>query len=245
MAASPLWPHEARALRGLDAEIQTGLHLDLTHFPPLGARLQRFALDGKAPRLAALAEAMRRAVPLGALRDEIQRQFDRFEAHFGAAPDFVDGHQHVHALPGVRSALADAIASRDPTFRPWLRNPGDSTQRILARRTQAAKAFCVRALSAGFCARTRGFAHNDGFAGFSGFDPSQNYRSAFARYLAAPGSRHLVMCHPGDEEPSGGRPAQHAASRRRELAFLLSAEFSNLLEESDFSLARGPIFIPP
>ncbi|XP_038059404.1 carbohydrate deacetylase-like [Patiria miniata] len=41
------------------------------------------------------------------LREEIEAQFRRFQELTGHPPTHVDGHQHVHVLPGVREILAD------------------------------------------------------------------------------------------------------------------------------------------
>ena len=48
------------------------------------------------------------------IRAEIGRQLDRFEQPRLCAPDHIDGHQHVHVLPGVRQALLETGAQRYP-----------------------------------------------------------------------------------------------------------------------------------
>ena len=84
----------------------------------------------------------------------------------------------------------------------------------------------------------RGFVTNDGFAGFSAFDPAHDYAADFARYLRAPGRRHLIMCHPGtcDEELVAADPV--TLSRERELSFLLSPAFTAMLDRKRARLAR-------
>lgn len=244
LTTRPGWPAAARALGELNPRACVGLHLDLTLGPPLGP-MPAFAPAGQFPRLErVVAAAVRRDLPIGDIRGEIARQLDRFEAEFGASPDFIDGHQHVHALPGVRRALFDVLETRAIARRPWLRDPADRASRILLRGVQAFKANIVAALSHGFAgqARARGFCVNEGFSGFSSFDPARDYARDFGRYLAAPGPRHLVMCHPGavDSELESLDPATH--SRPRELAFLLSDRFPKTLIEMGTSLARGAEF---
>src|SRR3546814_20597197 len=39
----------------------------------------------------------------------------------GRAPDFVDGHQHVHQFPQIRAALLNELERRYASGRPWLR----------------------------------------------------------------------------------------------------------------------------
>ena len=46
-------------------------------------------------------------------------------------------------------------------------------------------------------ARRKGLPTNEGFSGFSRFDPGVPYAQEFADAMLAPGPRHIVMCHPG------------------------------------------------
>ena len=43
---------------------------------------------------------------------EIAAQWQRFVTVMGRAPDFIDGHQHVHILPQVRHALIEYLAAQ-------------------------------------------------------------------------------------------------------------------------------------
>ncbi|HVB89947.1 MAG TPA: ChbG/HpnK family deacetylase, partial [Beijerinckiaceae bacterium] len=244
MTTRPGWPGAARALAGMDRRVCVGLHLDLTLGPPLGS-MPSFAPAGAFPTIGrVVASALRRTLPLEEIRQEIARQLDLFEVEFGSPPAFVDGHQHVHALPGVAAALLDALEGRKLAGRLWLRDPADRLSRILTRRLQVFKASAVAGLCHGFArqARARGFGLNNGFSGFSSFDPARDYADDFAHYLAAPGPRHLIMCHPGgaDSEIAGLDAA--TLSRPRELAFLLSDDFRKLLIKMGRSLAPGSEF---
>ena len=55
------------------------------------------------------------------LRAEIEAQLDRFEDGVGHGPAHVDGHQHVHQLPGVREVLLSVLAGRYDVL-PWVRS---------------------------------------------------------------------------------------------------------------------------
>ena len=163
-------------------------------------------------------------LPEAEVRAEIARQIDAFVDHLGAPPDFVDGHQHVQVLPGVRGWLIDELAQRGWAGKVWLRDSRDQLRAILARRVEAPKAAQVAALAIGFAARARagGFQVNQGFAGFSAFDPARDYAADFETYLIAPGPRHLVMCHPGHVDAELATVDSVLASREAELNFLLS-----------------------
>ena len=158
----------------------------------------------------------------------------------GRAPDFVDGHQHVQALPNLRGVVIEALAVRGLAGKVWLRDSGDQALRIARRRRHARKALTVKMLAHGFAtaARRANFAVNDGFSGFSDFDPKTDYRSHFASYLASLGPKHLIMCHPGhvDAELCAQDPV--TTTREQELCFLLSAAFADMLEARRLKLGR-------
>jgi hypothetical protein len=241
MANVPGWPEHARELADVEGRIGIGLHLTLTWGAPLGA-MPRLAPDGVLPSLGRVI----RAALTGAVRDaeiagEIERQLDAFEAALGRAPDFVDGHQHVHALPGIRDSLLRVLSGRGLSGRLWLRDPADGPRAILRRGVAAGKALTVAALSAGLgrAARRAGFATNRGFSGFSPFDPARDPGADMARFLLAPGPAHLVMCHPG-HLALGETLDGIADARARELAYLASDAFPALLRERGMELAPAP-----
>lgn len=236
----PRWPAMGRQLLRHAATADIGLHVNLTLGRPLGP-MPKFAPSGVFPPVSQVIRlALRGKLPTDEIRAEIDRQFDRFEAVIERRPDHVDGHQHVHVLPGIRTALLDAMESRKLAGRAWLRDAGDGLHRIAARGAHARKALAVRALAAGFRreATWRGFTVNDGFAGFSDFDPGRDYAAAFETYLRAPGRRHLIMCHPGhvDDELTAQDPV--TITREQELAFLLSPRMPQMLEKRGMKLVR-------
>ena len=173
-------------------------------------------------------------LPLTEIGAEIEAQIAAYEERMGRTPDFIDGHQHVHALPGVRRAFAAVLKRRYWARPPYLRNPADSYGAILARKRHGAKAALLSALTRPFAAEMRalGFTLNDGFSGYSGFAPEADYAEDFKSYLVAPGARHLIMCHPGivDGELRALDPAQE--SRAHEFAFFQSSRFPELCAEA-------------
>ncbi len=221
MTNRPHWPRLAGALAGFAGSADLGLHLNLTCGAPLGP-MPTLAPAGTLPALGPLARLALRAPQARAeIAAEIERQLDAFERHLGRAPDFLDGHQHVHVLPGIRRAVLDALARRYPRGSVYLRDPADSLAAIRERGVAVGKALAVAGLAAGLrrSAARRGIATNRGFSGFSPFDPLRDFSADLARFLTRPGPAHLVMCHPGhvDEELRGldpvvaTRPLEHAA----------------------------------
>jgi predicted glycoside hydrolase/deacetylase ChbG (UPF0249 family) len=236
------WPALAPALAEIADRIGVGLHLNLTTGSPLGPAPTLAPGD----RFVALKDLMLRAFQ-GRLhprevRAEIERQLAAFERFFGAAPAFVDGHQHVHVLPVVRSALIAVLRERGYAGRIWLRDPSDGVLPILRREVGARKALVVRALAIGFsqAARAGGFATNQGFSGFSPLDDQVPAERVFGSAFLDLGLRPVVMCHPGhaDEALRALDPA--VESRISELSYLASDSFSEMLLRRRLTLVPQP-----
>ncbi len=221
MTNRPHWPRFAGELATHAGHADLGLHLNLTCAAPLTA-MPRFAPGGQLPGLGDLARA---AIASAEIRSEIaleiDRQLDAFEQALGRAPDFVDGHQHVHVLPGIRGAVLDSVARRYPAGSVYLRDPSDRAAAIRARGVAVGKALVISGLGFGLAraATRRGIPVNRGFSGVSPFDPARDFADDLARFLVQPGLAHLVMCHPGFIDDELGmldpviatRPLEHAA----------------------------------
>jgi len=201
---APGFAADAAALAALSDAVDLGLHLDLA--------------PGRGGLLPLLVRTHARALSRRAVGARIARQLDRFEAAFGRAPDFVDGHQHVHALPVVRDALLDALAARYPAPGPLVRN-------TVAARGRGAKTAALALLGGtGLrrALRARGVPHNPDFAGVYSFGRG-SYRTLFRGWLADAADGTLLMCHPGLAPGDPGDPI--AAARAAEYAYLSSADF--------------------
>jgi hypothetical protein len=179
--------------------LAVGLHLNLTLGAPTGA-MPSLAPTGELPgRNAIIVRALVGLIYGDEIGDEIDRQLDLFENGIGFPPDHVDGHEHVHVLPGVRAALLTRISRRYGSAKPLVRVPSDTWAAIRARKGSQHKAAALRALSLGLAAQAdrMGIPTNIGFSGVSSFDTSVPYEQELANALVAPGPRHIVMCHPG------------------------------------------------
>jgi predicted glycoside hydrolase/deacetylase ChbG (UPF0249 family) len=239
MTHRPGWHRLGPALREHEARLAVGLHLTFTLGEPLG-HLPTLAPAARFPDLGTLLRgAMAKRWPRQEIAGEIERQLDAFEQVMGRPPDFVDGHQHVHVLPGIRGALIAVLGRRGA--RPWLRDPSDRLAAIL-RRDSPAKALLVRSLALGFraAARAAGFETNEGFSGFSDFAPRQDQLPLFASALDHLGPRPLVMCHPGHPDPELAALDPVVDARAGELATLRSDSFGRLLESRGLMLAKRP-----
>lgn len=241
MTTRPSWPRGARDLQDFEGRAEIGLHVNLTLGAPLGP-MPSFAPAGTLPDVyRVLGQARKGTLPEREVREEMGRQIDAFAEALGRVPDFVDGHQHVQVFPQLRTWLLDALEDRGLAGKIWLRDSGDRILRILRRGVEPKKALGLAVLARGFAceAQRRGFATNEGFAGFSRFDPARDYAADFARYLKAPGRRHLVMCHPGYCDDELVAHDSVTLTREAELAFLLSDDFMRFVESAGMALAHS------
>lgn len=222
MVTWPDWPREAPPLVAQKNRVAIGLHLNLTAGAPLGP-MPRLAPSGALPSPSLFLKGGARGAD-AEIAAEVDRQLDRFEDAAGMAPDFVDGHHHVHIFPPVRRALIAALRARYPGRPPLVRNPGDRLSRILARRH-----FLVKAAGVAWHARglaqalaEAGLPSNDGFSGFSAFSGATPYDREIDIALVARGERPLMMCHPGRVDATLGARDTITARRMQELETLLA-----------------------
>jgi predicted glycoside hydrolase/deacetylase ChbG (UPF0249 family) len=237
MTNRPHWSALAGELAAFAGRADLGVHLNLTAGAPLGP-MPTVAPAGALPPLARLARlALLSPAARAEIAAEIVRQLDAFAEAMSRAPDFVDGHQHVHALPGVRGGVMAALAGRGVAY---VRDPADSLGPIAARGGPVGKALTVAALASGFgaAARRAGLAVNRGFSGFSAFDAKADYGAEFAGALRAPGPAPLVMCHPGEIDAELRRLDPVVETRPRELAFLASDRFLDVCAAAGLAPAR-------
>jgi len=242
MTVFPEWRDEAPQLVEVADRIGVGLHLTLTDHAPLGP-MPRLAPGGRLPalgRLIRLAHTGR--LDRSEIAGEIARQLDAFEAATGRPPDFVDGHQHVHVLPVIRSAVLALFDGRLDRRRTWLRSCVEPTARILRRRVDAPRALVIASLARPLHrhAVRSGIPGNRGFAGVTSFRPGRSAEADFGAYLRHSGPRPLVMCHAGEPDDVLARRDPIVAARAEELRFLAGDRFAELLDEHGLRLVRGP-----
>ena len=240
MSNRPDWPASAAMLRAFTGQADLGVHLNLTCANPLTS-MPGLAPTGELPLLKALLPmALRGALPEHEIGAEVDAQCDAFEQAMGMRPDFIDGHQHVHALPGLRDIVLATLTRRYPRREPYLRDSSDDLLPILKRKRNALKGLKINMLTRGFGSKARasGFATNLGFSGYSAFAPKPDFAADFASYLVSAGQKHLVMCHPGFVDDELARVDTALESREAEFAFFTSARFVEICEEAGIRPCR-------
>lgn len=235
------WVESSRSLRRFDqGSLDVGLHLDLTEAPLLGA--SRHSLR------ALIAASHLRVLDRRSIRAEIRAQLDAFEQVMGRAPAFVDGHQHVHQLPGVRGELLAELTARCTVVAPWIRSsrapraghpaarasPGRFKPWVIERLGAAGLASAAGRLG---CLQNR---HLLGVYDFRG--GRDRYRELLAGWLHVACDGDLLMCHPS--LPSNDADALMPA-RVAEFEVLASAEFDAALSAAHVQLAPMSRMLAP
>jgi len=241
MTVSPFWPEHALALRPWAGRVDVGLHLTLTGHRPLGPML-RLAPEGRLPPLGRLLRlALARRLDADEITAEVARQIERFRQAFGAPPAFIDGHQHVHLLPGVRGAVL-AAARELPGC--WLRDCYEPLPAILRRGVAPAKAALIAGLGLALHRRIERdrLPANGSFRGIYDFSGRVPFAGLMARFLSPAGSGGtrppLVMVHPGFPDAELRRIDPVTDQRQVEYDFLAGEPFNRLLDERDIAVAR-------
>lgn len=225
LTMSPCWPEAAGTARALHGRADLGLHLDLTEFPRR-ASLARLLVAG---RLGLLSR--------GALRQRVTAQLARFEDAIGAAPDYVDGHQHVHQVPAVARVLIDELARRYGRASPWVRISLPAQRDLKSRVIAATGADALRRrLDA---ANIR---HTKRLLGVYDFREHPAWIDRAATWLAEARAGDALMVHPA-ARPVPGDPL--ATARAREFDALASPRFGELLASCGLEPARGASLAPP
>ena len=231
----PAWPADARTLSHLPrvaaGTLRAGLHFNLTEGRPLSAALAR--LWPQMPtlqQLIVMAHAGR--LPREAVAAELKAQLDAFEGLAGRQPVHLDGHQHVHHLPGVREAVLALLAQR-PSLRVrdtgQVNGPGFAIKRLLIEGTGGRR--LRRELQA------RGRWANTELRGVYDFTSTRDFRALMQGWLRRlPDRGALVFCHPG-ETAEPGDPI--GAARVRELAYLAGPDFEADLQAASVRLGAA------
>jgi len=219
-ADSPIWPESGAELGRRSDKILIGLHFNLTHD------------FGRAKRslpywIAASTAGLLRSKPLHAA---LQRQLYRFAEVIGRYPDYVDGHEHVHAFPSIRDVVR-AMAVDPSTDRPI---PVRSLRKLVGPTDAPLKRAVIRSLARiGQPVSQRGVVLNSTFAGDYSMSARADYPRLFSSWLEVSEPGGLIVCHPALPQHREDARAQAAEYR-----FLVSEGCGTLLTDRGVRLVR-------
>lgn len=225
MTTTKNWQECGSDLKALRTSIDIGLHFNLTHGPGDKFHSLRYWLS----------RSIIRQIDRLAIKKQIHEQLDSFMDIIGHPPDFIDGHQHVHAFPVIRDVLIQVIQERFPKRRPYVR----AISPLLESPEGKVKALVTKMVSFRFSEAldAAGIRHNPQFGGMYSLDESTPYPQCMAQWLrgAMPGT--LLMCHPG-LEPKHTTDDPHPGARIHEYQYLSSEAFLEDCLRAGVELAR-------
>jgi len=210
------WEEEGPALASCGGDFDIGLHFSLTH------RIKPSITDW-------MLRSLRGKIDRAEIEDHLAFQWERFRRVLGRHPDYLDGHQHVHAFPGIAPIIEETL--------PALGAPSDfpirRVDRPLFHPAGLAKSALLR-----FLAR-RGqsfpiFPGNDRFAGIYPFHG--NFAALLSHWIQAAPDGTLVMCHPGLPDDDADDPIANA--RECEFEILAGDRFERILAQNSARLDK-------
>jgi predicted glycoside hydrolase/deacetylase ChbG (UPF0249 family) len=226
-------------LNSVEPQVAIGLHLGLTApFHPLSKSFKPVSGGAFLPLAATARHAAMRRFDHDTLVAEVTLQMQTFLSAFGRAPDFVDGHQHVHLLPQISDALLAVVKETLPDA--WVRQCGRVVP--LAVRFADRKGLFLDIMSYRFRRRAAalGLRTNPGFAGTYEFDDAANFPALFPRFLDRLPDGSVVMCHPGFVDAELQRLDPLTTLREKEYAYFAGDAFPATLASHGVALAGTP-----
>ncbi len=217
----------APQLIALAPSVQIGLHFNLTEGYFLSQKNKKcFSL----PEL--LLKTHARCVSRAVLQQELIAQLHCFKQHMGRWPDFIDGHQHVHQFPVIRSILLDVCQELLPNQSFFIRSvwpmysvkPFQMKAHILTYTGSKALHGVLN---------KNALSHNPCFAGIYDFSAKRSYRELFVQWVRAVPDNTLIMCHPGEGLAVNDGIAQ---ARCNEMTYFSSQEFIDDCEQEQVRL---------
>lgn len=238
MPAAYLGNGEAQKLAALNANeprAAIGLHVTLTApFRPMTGGFAPLRDGAFLPINEMMKLAMTRRLSEAPLVAEIAAQLRAFIDVFGRAPDFLDGHQHIHLLPQVRNAFLKVAGEMAPNA--WVRQCGRARA---GRMVHDRKSLVLDVLSLGFKSQAarHGLATNPAFAGAYAFTAKARFSNLFPRFLNGLPDGGLIMCHPGFVDAELTALDSLTTLREHEFAFFNSDAYPAVLAEHGVELA--------
>jgi predicted glycoside hydrolase/deacetylase ChbG (UPF0249 family) len=224
LANGPAWRAQGRALMAQHEIVGIGLMLE-----PGSARSP----------LAAASYLLR--TPRAELARDFARQIAAFHDVAGTAPDFITSRFWFHSWPMARGALFLAL-ERLQISGLWLCDPSERAGAIMRRGRAKGQAGAAWALAAGFRhqASRGGYPVNRGYSGFVQNAKSYPVWHDFERFSQYLGPAPMVTCRPGYPDDAHAPDDPLADRRMRELMYLSSTRFADMLELLKLRLVRDP-----
>jgi len=219
---SPLWQSTAPLLQTIKDKIQIGLHFNLT---------EGDGCLGSIHKLLILSHL--RLLSNKKISAAFKTQYQAFVDEMGCAPDYIDGHQHIHHLPIIREVLLtqyrEGYIDANCYFRSVAHDSRTSSLKDYIIQHSGVKQFKNQL-------QNNQIAHNPTFSGIYDFTSDTQYNKIFPQFLDEIGDKGLIMCHPGNNQNSPDDPI--AKNRYQEYCYFNSDQFISDCTAANITLAR-------
>lgn len=225
MSLGPSWTQNAAALRNIARDgVAVGLHLTFTYLPPLTSF---GGLERHDTEKALLLKAVTGRLDKKLVYDEMKAQFEQFIAQWGRAPDYIDGHQHVHTLPIIRDAMLALRQTHAP--HSWVRNTTDMGAMMESRKGMIVG---VMGWSLLRMLRRLRIPHNKYIRGFYDYAVPHQFAAQMDIWtrLSTQQAPLLIYCHPGHPDQILSSYDNLIGPRRDEAAYLAGDVFGAKLD---------------
>jgi len=230
MSAGQAWAEGAKALKPLQGKIDVGLHITLTYLTPL---TKEFG-ERHPPEKTVILKSWLRCLNKDLVEKEIRAQFVKFIDVWGAPPDFIDGHQHMHILPVIRDILLRLRAEYAP--HSWMRNVVDFTALKEDKKYGILAVLGWRWLQ---LLKKHKIPHNKRLRGAYDYTKPVDYAALMAHWCAL-SEPVLIYCHPGFPDAGLAKFDAVLEPRRKEYDFFNGSLFHAWLEKQEVKLERRP-----
>ncbi|MBK1883060.1 ChbG/HpnK family deacetylase [Luteolibacter pohnpeiensis] len=179
------WPYEGKLLQSCSGNFDTGLHFNLTH--QTGKPLEKW-----------IGDSLRGKLNASEIREALISQWRNFEQVLGKSPDYLDGHQHVHILPGVSEIIADTLGRLGaPEAFPVRRIAKPSATFSWHPKLLVKRAILQFLSQIGEPALSHTYPGNPWFAGIYLLDRPSDFEVHMKNWIRNVPDSTLIMCHPG------------------------------------------------
>lgn len=254
MVNTPHWFSHADLIKPFQNQIDIGLHFNLTE----GCALSETYINTYGSKFFSLSSLLQhtflRELDVKVIENECAAQIEHFAEGLGFLPHFIDGHQHIHQFPVIRTALLHTyekylrkhqayirLVNEKPHFFDYfkqrtLKNFGLSQYKKMIIYATGAYPFAQ-------LLKKYSIPHNQSFAGIYSFPNSnQNvpqtnaYAHWFQYFLAKIKNGGLLMCHPG--MLANNTQDEIAFARYQEYDFFASTQFLKICEDHQVLLSK-------
>ena len=198
MVTFPGWEADSKLLKSLDnGKNKIGLHINLTEGSPL-TNITCIVNSGVYIGVnKLLIKSFTRRLNYHEIYNELEAQLRMFINFFGRTPDFIDGHQHVHHLPVIRTALLRL-------YRSYSLNKNATAIRSVYNMV-ACKGFKSNIVKFSGSLKLQkeltihDIPFNSCFSGIYNFNSTKSFGEYFYTCLTEISDNGLIMCHPGNK----------------------------------------------